>query len=138
VCLFREEHMHSYRAGSVQCTVGFHSPDGSATPLPCSQAQGRAIATRAPRGAGRGALFFSMILSTRYRLDPNPTAAPWACLVPQTMVHRHTPSALALRAVSVRRVQRTHSGDRLQLELRRVFVDHHEALLCEHRAIEET
>jgi len=55
-------------------------------------------------------------LPTR-RLDPTAATAPWARFVPETMVHRHTPSALALRALSVRRVQRVRAGDGLHLEL---------------------
>jgi len=50
-------------------------------------------------------------------------------------MHRHASSAHALRAVCVRRMQRMHAGRGLQVQLRDVRVDHHEAPLTEHRAL---
>ena len=75
----------------------------------------------------------AMNLPTR-RFDPTAAAAARAFLVPQTMVHRHAPSALALW---VCRMEPMHAGGGLKLQLRDGCVDDREALLCEHRPIRE-
>ena len=46
-------------------------------------------------------------------------------------MHRHAPLALTLRAIRVCRVQRVRAAGGLQLQLRHMLVDHHEALLGE-------
>src|SRR5262245_54637207 len=50
-------------------------------------------------------------------------------------MHRHAPAALALRALGFRRVKRVDAGGRIELELRDVRVDHHEAQAPEQDAV---
>ena len=66
------------------------------------------------------------------RLDPAAAAAPRAFLIAQACMDWHARFALARRTFCVGRV---HAGNVLELELRDVVVDHHEALFGELHAV---
>jgi hypothetical protein len=67
--------------------------------------------------------------------DPALAPAPWAFLVPQSVVHWHAGLPLALRAFHVIRGPHVIG---LQFELGNVLVHHHDFLLVEQNAIGKT